>query len=86
LDHRYTYTGQPNESHRLDGPDPNHFSPEYFSGQLWDNPDLAHSEEFYAIARKVFEADGRRIIDATVDGACTVFEKADYRALIGAPA
>ncbi len=82
MDHRYEYTGQPNQAMRLDGPDPNHFSPDYFGGgQHWDNPDLAHSEESYAIARQTFEQAGRRIIDATLDGACQIFEKADYRSL-----
>ena len=78
MDHRYTYQGQPNETHLLKGEDPNHFAPGYFGGQRWDNPDLAHSEESYQLARKVFEADGRRIIDATLGGACPVFEKQDY--------
>lgn len=81
MDHRFEYTGAPNETRRMHGPDPNHFSPEYFSGQHWDNPDLERSEESYGIARGVFEADGRRIIDATLDGACNVFEKRDYRQL-----
>lgn len=84
MDHRYEYSGAPNEARRLDGPDPNHFSPDYFGGgQTWDNPDLAHSEESYSIARVEFEKDGRRIIDATLDGACTIFEKADYRQIFG---
>ncbi|NCO19831.1 MAG: DUF115 domain-containing protein [Gammaproteobacteria bacterium] len=78
MDHRYQYTGQPNEARQLDGPDPNHFSASYFSGQQWDNPDLAHSEESYRIARQVFEQDGRSIVDATVNGACDVFGKVNY--------
>ena len=81
MDHRYAYQGQPNETHLMQGDDPNHFAPGYFGGQRWDNPDLAHSEESYQIARTSFEADGRRIIDATVNGACTVFEKQDYTRL-----
>ncbi|MCG8430059.1 MAG: hypothetical protein MJA29_02655, partial [Candidatus Omnitrophica bacterium] len=82
LDHRYEYSGKPNEACRLDGPDTNHFSSEYFgNGQTWDNPDLVHSEESYRIAGAEFEKEGRRIIDATVDGACTIFEKANYRKL-----
>jgi hypothetical protein len=82
MDHRYAYTGGPNETRTLDGPDPNHFSPDYFgNGQAWQNPDLAHSEESYRIARAEYERDGRRIIDATLDGACTIFEKIDYRTL-----
>ncbi|NNJ85488.1 MAG: DUF115 domain-containing protein [Gammaproteobacteria bacterium] len=84
MDHRFQYTGQPNEAHRLNGPDPNHFSPDYFGGgQTWDNPDIENSEVSYRIARAEFEKAGRRIIDATADGACTIFEKADYRHLFG---
>ncbi|WP_300317352.1 6-hydroxymethylpterin diphosphokinase MptE-like protein [Accumulibacter sp.] len=84
MDHRYEYTGRPNDPSHLIGADPNHFSPDYFGGgQTWDNPDLRHSEESYRIARAEFEKAGRQIIDATVDGACDVFEKADYRRLFG---
>ncbi len=80
LDHRYRFDGDPNAASVLEGPDPNHFSVEYFGhGQVWNNPDLARSEQSYRIARAEFEAAGRRIIDATVDGACTIFEKADHR-------
>lgn len=84
LDHRYEYSGGPNETKVMEGADPNHFSPDYFGGgQKWDNPDLMNSEESYRIARQEFEKEGRRIIDATVDGACTIFEKQDYRKLFG---
>jgi hypothetical protein len=78
MDHRYTYHGLPNETHVLQGKDPNHFTPLYFGDQKWDNPDLSHSNESYLLAKQVFEADGRRIIDATLDGACKVFEKQHY--------
>jgi hypothetical protein len=70
MDHRYDYAGNPNEASRLDGADPNHFCADYFGGgQAWHNPDLEHSEESYRIARTEFEKDGRRIIDATFNGA-----------------
>ncbi len=55
--------------------DTNHFSEDYFANQEWDNPDLIRSEESFRIAREKFEADRRTIIDATVDGACDVFDK-----------
>jgi len=84
LDHRFNFSGQPNESRRLDGPDPNHFCEDYFGfGQQWDNPDLPHSEESFRLARAVYEADGRAIFDATVDGNCEVFAKVDYRQHFG---
>lgn len=86
LDHRYRYSGKPNEAKVLEGPDPNHFSPDYFGGgQSWDNPDLEHAEASFRLARQEYEKAGRRIIDATVDGACTIFEKADYRKLFLPP-
>jgi hypothetical protein len=62
----------------LQGDDPKQFDPSFFGGQHWQNPDLAHSEESYHLARQVFEADGRRIVDAKLNGACTVFEKQPY--------
>jgi hypothetical protein len=83
MDHRFSFQGAPHEARLMEGPDPNHFSPEYFRGQVWDNPDLARSEQSYAAARRVFEAAGRRILDATLDGACEVFEKVSYRAFFG---
>jgi hypothetical protein len=84
MDHRYQFTGQPNDTRRLEGPDPNHFCPEYFGGgQKWDNPDLEKSVESYQIARAEFEKDGRKILDATVGGACTIFEKINYKNYFG---
>jgi len=80
LDHRYEFEGEPNAACRRSGPDPNHFAADYFGDQqVWNNPDLARSEQSYRISRAEFEAAGRRIVDATVGGACTIFEKADYR-------
>ncbi len=82
LDHRYQFSGAANETRILEGPDPNHFSEAYFGhGQQWDNPDLVRAEESFRVARAEFERDGRRILDATLDGACAVFEKVDYRKL-----
>jgi hypothetical protein len=81
MDHRFDYTGNPNESKFLAGKDVNHFSSSYFSNQNWDNPDLVNSEKYYAIAKTQYENTGRQIIDATLDGACTVFDKRDYRSI-----
>jgi len=82
MDHHFTYSGKPNESKILEGKDINHFCEDYFGyGQTWDNPDLAHSEVFYKIAKKVFEEEGREIIDATYGGHCSIFKKMNYRDL-----
>ena len=84
MDHRFHFAGEPNEERRLEGADVNHFCPDYFAdGQRWQNPDLKKSEESYRLAREVYEADGRRIIDASVNGACAVFEKRDIQTLSG---
>ncbi len=79
MDHKYDYSGEVNQTSIIKGPDPNHFSEEYFGfGQQWDNPDLPKSEEFYRIAKFEFERVGRQILDATLEGACNIFEKVDY--------
>lgn len=75
MDHCYSYQGSPNEPRKLKGHDPNHFDSSYFSGQTWDNPDLANSEKYYKMARSAFEEDDRQILDCTVNGACKIFEK-----------
>lgn len=77
LDHRYEYAGAPHEEKVMKGADKNHFSDRYFGyGQTWDNPSLKDSEASFAIARKMFERDERRILDCTVNGSCLIFEKA----------
>lgn len=84
LDHRYRFEGRPNEARVMAGADPNHFCEHYFGhGHTWDNPDLAESENSYRAALETYRRDGRRILDATLDGACTVFPKADPRSLFG---
>ena len=75
MDHRYDFQGSPNEARVMHGKDPNHFVSSYFSGNTWDNPDLKNSERFYSMAREAFEKSGRNIVDCTVDGACTIFER-----------
>ena len=80
LDHRYVFDGLPNEARQMEGADPNHFAPAYFGyGQNWDNPDLVQSEASYRAARLAFESAGRRVLDATLDGSCNVFQKVNYR-------
>ena len=83
MDHRFHQTGAPGTELRMEGPDPNHFCQTYFADKTWDAANLAQSEASYAIAREVYESTGRRIVDATVDGSCPVFPKADYRRIFG---
>lgn len=76
VDHRFAIQGTPNQLVESKGPDASHFDPRYFAkGFKWQLPDLDNSEIAYQLARTAFEDDGRRIVDATVGGALTVFPK-----------
>jgi len=82
VDHNYSTTGTPNTTITSDGDDPNHFSGQYFGkGFRWQLPDLETSEIAYRMARQAYENGGRRILDATVGGKLTIFEKVDYNSL-----
>jgi hypothetical protein len=79
MDHRYQSDKGPNQLVTQEGPDRNHFDPNYFGpGTEWQMADLAMSEVSYGMAREAFEGIGCIIRDATVDGACTIFEKANF--------
>ena len=80
VDHHFITEGQAHQECVSNGEDLNHFHVEYFGKNTkWNLPDLKTSESYYKLAKEVFEADNRRIIDATLDGHCPVFEKQDYR-------
>lgn len=83
VDHRFVNHGIPNRTVvRSSEKDANHFHPDYFPpGSKWQLPDLRRSEIAYSLAREAFERDGRRILDATVDGHCPVFEKIAFETL-----
>ncbi|MGD2133708.1 MAG: FkbM family methyltransferase [Maricaulaceae bacterium] len=79
LDHYFKQSGDPNQAVVAQGADQNHFHPEYFGkGVTWQYPDLERSEQHYRVALETFQADGRRILDATVGGHCTIFPKIAY--------
>jgi MoaA/NifB/PqqE/SkfB family radical SAM enzyme/tetratricopeptide (TPR) repeat protein/SAM-dependent methyltransferase len=64
--------------------DPNHFHPEYFGkGKRWHDPQIGRMEKAYRKAKEVFEADGRRIYNATVGGYLEVFPRVKYNSLFG---
>lgn len=88
VDHSFAAKGPKQAIRRMEGPDPNHFDPNYFAkGTHWGLPDLEGSELAYRLARQAFEAAGRRILDATIDGKLEVFPKisvAEAKRLCGA--
>lgn len=78
VDHSFQQKGKANELQKFEGDDNNHFHPDYFKGQQWQLADLEGSEASFALAKHQFHFDGRNIIDATVDGKLTIFEKMKY--------
>lgn len=80
MDHDFEEKGRPNKIEiRKSAQDKSHCHPDYFpKGTKWQLPDLHRSELAYAMARKAFQQEGRRIIDATVGGKCDVFEKLNF--------
>lgn len=79
VDHYFSTPGKPDQEVTSNGSDPNHFDPNYFGkGVRWQLPNLAKSEIAYSLARRAFEADGRKVYDATAGGKLTVFPKVDY--------
>jgi len=84
VDHNFATQGRPNTTVVSQGDDPDHFHAGYFGkGFRWQLPDLETSERAYHMARQAFEADGRQVLDATVGGKLTVFEKVKYDRITG---
>ena len=82
VDHNFQTQGPANQAVVSQGDDPNHFAPNYFGkGFKWQLPDLAGSERAYKLARQAYEQSGRRVLDATIGGKLTIFDKVDYNAL-----
>lgn len=82
VDHNFTTQGEAHKLVKSEGDDPNHFDPNYFGkGVNWQLPSLDQSELSYGRAKQAFEAEGRRIVDATVGGKLQVFPKVDYASL-----
>ncbi|MHC4911736.1 MAG: FkbM family methyltransferase, partial [Planctomycetota bacterium] len=82
VDHYFKTKGDANKEIVSAGLDEDHFHPDYFGkGIRWNLPDLEKSEMAYRLAKQAFEAAGRRILDATVDGHLTIFPKADYKGI-----
>lgn len=61
----------------------NHFLPNYRRpGELWSMPDLARQEAAFLSAKEFYEANGRRIYNATRGGKLEVFPRVDFDEVI----
>lgn len=64
--------------------DPNHFNSAYFGkGKTWKDPKLDRVLQNYMMAKRMFEADGRVIYNATDGGALEAFERVDFNSVFG---
>lgn len=81
VDHSFNYKGTDGIKMH-EGDDPNHFDPNYFKNCLWGLPDLEGSERAYLIAKKYFDNKGVRIIDYTIKGKLSVFDKGDINQIL----
>lgn len=60
----------------MESDDPNHFHPDYFGkGFRWHDPQVEKMIEAYQEARRVTDASGRPVYNATVGGKLDVFER-----------
>lgn len=77
MDHNFKEKGVANKIEvRKYEKDESHFDSNYFpKGMRWKLPDLEKSEIGYQIAKDFFEKNDRKIIDCTINGKCTIFEK-----------
>jgi hypothetical protein len=62
--------------------DQNHFHPDYFGkGYRWHNPRTDRMEKAYIKANKIFQADGRSVMNASVGGHLETFKRVSYDSL-----
>ena len=65
--------------------DPNHFHKDYFGkGKTWKDPKLERVLNNYHLAKVMFEADGRKIYNATAGGKLELFERRDFHEVFSA--
>ena len=78
-DHSYNTGEKAGKRIESDGKEENHFIKGYYRpGQKWDAPDYKSEEFAYRLAKDTYEQDGLSIMDATVGGKLTVFEKVNF--------
>ena len=82
FDHNFDPSTKPLSEVTIKNNDDFHFSSGYHSsGFTYLHPDPKHIEECFLLAREAFEQEGKRILDATVDGKLSVIPKISYHSL-----
>ena len=83
VDHFFSSKGHANQLVVGKLHDIDHFDKNYFGkGVKWNLPDLSESERAYSYAKYAFEANGRIVYDATINGKLDIFNKIDVRQAI----
>ncbi|MBC7739875.1 MAG: hypothetical protein H7245_22295 [Candidatus Saccharibacteria bacterium] len=70
---------------RQEGDDQNHFMLGYFRNRLWQAADTEHMGRTYSLARQVYEADGRELINCTEGGALELLPRRPLHEALAAP-
>ncbi|MEX6687503.1 DUF115 domain-containing protein [Danxiaibacter flavus] len=77
-DHYFNAVGAANQLAVSNGKDDSHFDPNYFSGGMkWQLPDIAASEYSYSLAREMYTASDRLLLNATEGGHLTLLPRID---------
>jgi hypothetical protein len=75
-DHNFATKGPASKTVISGEKDNNHFDPNYNSGGVkWQLPNLLQSEISYTLARDMYEAQGRSIVNATEGGNLEIFPR-----------
>ena len=75
-DHNFAVHGKANATVAGKGEDKSHFDPNYFAdGVPWQLPDLDASEMAYRLAKGVYEAFDREIVNCTEGGKLEIFRR-----------
>jgi hypothetical protein len=67
------------------GDDINHFDKRYFKGKKWQAANVQNMETVYLLAKKAFEEEGNKIINATGGGNLEVFRRDNLENLVKEP-
>ena len=80
VDHDYKIEGEYRADQVSDGEsDTNHFSADYHTpGTIWKAPRLDLLEKWFSLARNIFDAAGRRIVNLTPGSKLDTFEREDW--------